>query len=48
MIPLMTPVELDRVGMALGEVGFSLNIWAVESELEVQSQFQAAAMVKSQ
>ena len=27
VIALMTPVELDRVGMALGEVGFSPNIW---------------------
>ncbi len=35
VILLMTPVELDRVGMALGEVGFSLNIWDVQDEVDM-------------
>jgi hypothetical protein len=29
-IPCVTPVELDRVGMALGEEGFSASIWDVK------------------
>lgn len=29
-MPFMTPVELERVGMALGEDGFSPSIWGIE------------------
>lgn len=36
--PFMTPVELDRVGIALGEVGFSPNIWDMESKVTTQPQ----------
>jgi len=31
-MPCITPLELDRAGMAFGEVGFSLNIWEVGSQ----------------
>lgn len=28
--PFITPVELERVGIALGEVGFSPSIWGMK------------------
>lgn len=41
-MPCITPLELDRAGMAFGEVGFSLNIWEVGSQSAESSDVRIA------